>query len=225
METSQRAQRSDGLRHGAVGMWDLVFFVVAAAAPLSVMSGVSPLAIGFGGVTAPGGYLTGGIVMAIFAVGFIPALGVFAHDTLDSLFGLDLPWGLWAVIGGAVVAALGYLNVTLSAKVLGLLLGLEVLILLVFAVPVLLQGRRRGLELRLLQPGRYVRPRRRRSLRPVVRRVPRIRVDRDLQRGGARSHANGRTARRTSRSPRRAPIRRTCSSPQPRTGSAHPRAT
>ncbi|UYM03485.1 APC family permease [Solicola gregarius] len=190
MDTNQQTTQTEGLRHGAVGMWDLVFFVVAAAAPLSVMSGVSPLAIGFGGVQAPGGYLTGGIVMAVFAVGFttmsryvpnagafyayigqglgrtvgvgaafvalvsyvsiaisfIPALGVFAHDTFDSLFGIDLPWGVWAVIGGVLVAALGYLNVTLSAKVLGLLLGLEVLILLVFAVPVLLQGGEEGLS-------------------------------------------------------------------------------
>lgn len=190
MNTNQPTQRAEGLRHGAVGMWDLVFFVVAAAAPLSVMSGVSPLAIGFGGVQAPGGYLTGGIVMAIFAVGFttmsryvpnagafyayigqglgrsvgvgaafvalvsyisiaisfIPALGVFAHDTFDSLFGLDAHWGLWAIIGGAIVACLGYLNVTLSAKVLGVLLGLEVLILLVFALPVLVQGGAEGLS-------------------------------------------------------------------------------
>ena len=188
--TSKQEESKEGLRHGAVGMWDLVFFVVAAAAPLSVMSGVSPLAIQFGEVHAPGGYLTGGIVMAIFAVGFttmsrfvpnagafyayigqglgrtvgvgaafvalvsyisiaisfIPALGVFAHDTFDSLFGLDVPWGVWSVIGGVIVAALGYLNVTLSAKVLGVLLGLEVLILLIFALPVLVQGGEEGLS-------------------------------------------------------------------------------
>lgn len=186
-----RQRDGEGLRHGAVGAWDLVFFVVAAAAPLSVMSGVSPLAIQFGGVTAPGGYLLGGVVMAIFAVGFttmssyvpnagafyayigqgfgrvvgvgaafvalvsyvsiaisfIPALGVFAHDTFDALFGIDLPWGAWAALGGVVVALLGYLNVTLSAKVLGVLLGLEVLILVVFAVPVLVQGGAEGLSL------------------------------------------------------------------------------
>src|SRR5215217_7639833 len=67
----ERAAGSAGrLAGGSVGMWDLVFFVVAAAAPLSVMSGVAPLAIQFGGIGAPGGYLLAGIVFLIFAIGF-----------------------------------------------------------------------------------------------------------------------------------------------------------
>ncbi|ADB53148.1 APC family permease [Conexibacter woesei] len=178
------------LRSGTVGMWDLVFFVVAAAAPLSVMSGVSPLAIQFGGLGAPGGYLVAGIVMAVFAIGFtamsryvrnagafyayiskgfgrtvgvgaafvavlsyvaitigfVPALGVFAHDTFASVFGIDLPWTVWALLGLVIVAWLGYHQIALSAKILGVLLILEVVVLLVLAVPVLLSGGEHGLS-------------------------------------------------------------------------------
>ena len=40
------------LEHGALGTGSIVFFVVAAAAPLTVMAGIAPLAIMIGG-TAP----------------------------------------------------------------------------------------------------------------------------------------------------------------------------
>jgi hypothetical protein len=45
------------LQRNAVGVSDLVFFVVAAAAPLTVMAGVAPIAIGRGGIGAPGAYV------------------------------------------------------------------------------------------------------------------------------------------------------------------------
>jgi amino acid transporter len=47
-----------------------VFFVLSAAAPLTVMVGFAALAFMFGGVIAPMGYLIAGIVFAVFAVGF-----------------------------------------------------------------------------------------------------------------------------------------------------------
>lgn len=46
------AERPGRLTTNAVGRADLVFFVVAAAAPLTVMAGVAPLAISLGGVGA-----------------------------------------------------------------------------------------------------------------------------------------------------------------------------
>ena len=57
-----------GLASGTLGTSSVAFFVVAAAAPLLVMAGVAPLAIGFGGVGAPSGYLIAGVTLAIFAV-------------------------------------------------------------------------------------------------------------------------------------------------------------
>lgn len=184
------ATTSGGLRRGTIGTWDLVFFVVAAAAPLTVMSGVAPLAIGTGGTGAPGGYLVAGVVMLVFAIGFtamsrhvpnagafyayiakglgrpagvgaslvalfsynaigiglLAAFGTFAHTTFDDLVGLDLPWWLWAAVGQLVVGWLGYRQITLSAKVLGVFLLLEVLILVVLAVPVIVGGGQEGLS-------------------------------------------------------------------------------
>ncbi|GAA3737686.1 amino acid transporter [Spinactinospora alkalitolerans] len=176
--------QGDGLGRGAIGTGDLVFFVVAAAAPLTVMAGVAPLAISIGGVAAPSGYLLAGVLLLLFAVGFtamsrhirnagafyayvgrglgrragtgaalvalvsynlieiglLAAFAFFTSQTLDSLFGVAIPWQVWALVGLTAIGLLGYLKVTLSAKVLGVALALEVAILLVFEVALIAGG-------------------------------------------------------------------------------------
>ncbi|AXI80415.1 APC family permease [Peterkaempfera bronchialis] len=177
------------LERGVLGVGDIVFFVVAAAAPLTVMAGVAPFAISFGGVGAPAAYLATGVVLAVFALGFTAmtahirnagafyayvtrglgrpaglgaallavfsynaiqigmfgAFGYFAKVTMDDLFGLDLPWPVWALIGVAAVWFLGYRSINLGAKVLGALLIAETGILAVLAVAVLAKGGAHGL--------------------------------------------------------------------------------
>ncbi|MFF7243561.1 APC family permease [Embleya sp. NPDC008237] len=169
------------LAKSAIGTADLVFFVVAAAAPLTAMAGVAPAAIGMGGMAAPLGYVLSGVLLALFATGFtamsryvrnagafyayiarglgkavgvgaayvavvsynlieiglVSCFGYFASTGVADLTGLDLPWWLWALGCVAGVAGLGWLRVTLSAKVLGIALALEVLVLLVLEIGVL----------------------------------------------------------------------------------------
>ncbi|RBL80904.1 amino acid transporter, partial [Streptomyces cavourensis] len=55
------------LRRGTLGTADIAFFVVSAAAPLTVMAGVAPIALLLGGIGAPVGYLVAGVTLAIFA--------------------------------------------------------------------------------------------------------------------------------------------------------------
>ncbi|GHE52845.1 APC family permease [Streptomyces vinaceus] len=62
--------RPPALRRAALGTADISFFVVSAAAPLTVMAGVAPVAILLGGIGAPAGYLLAGLTLAVFAVGF-----------------------------------------------------------------------------------------------------------------------------------------------------------
>ncbi|MEU5768863.1 APC family permease [Streptomyces asoensis] len=95
------------LRPGSLGTADIAFFVVSAAAPLTVMAGVAPLAILLGGIGAPAGYLIAGITLAVFAVGFttmsrhVRSGGAFyAYITR----GLGRPVG----IGAALLALIGY---------------------------------------------------------------------------------------------------------------------
>ncbi|MFE0426891.1 APC family permease [Streptomyces sp. NPDC058953] len=170
-----------GLAQGRIGTSDLVFFVVAAAAPLTVLAGVAPFAIGIGGPGTPLGYLVAGILLVLFAAGFTAmsrhvrnagafyayvarglgrtlgvgtaylatlsynliapgvaaGFGYFASTTIEDLTGAEVPWWPLATLCVLGVGVLGWLRVTLSAKVLGIALVLEVLVLLVMEVGIL----------------------------------------------------------------------------------------
>ncbi|MGC0417473.1 APC family permease [Embleya sp. AB8] len=187
------------LERGAIGTGDLVFFVVAAAAPLTVMAGVAPVSIGMAGRAAPLGYLISGLLLVVFATGFtamsryvrnagafyayigrgvgrpagvgsayvallsynaigvglLAAFGFFTANGFADLTGTHVDWWVWSLLGLIAVGVLGYLKVTLSAKVLGVVLVLEVLILLVFEVGVVAKGGGpNGLEFGVLSPAR-----------------------------------------------------------------------
>lgn len=64
---------TDGERlHGKLGPVGVVFMVVAAAAPLTVIGGNMPLAMGLGnGAGAPVGFLIAALVLLVFSVGFV----------------------------------------------------------------------------------------------------------------------------------------------------------
>ncbi|MEU2776677.1 APC family permease [Streptomyces sp. NPDC007162] len=95
------------LRSGSLGTADIAFFVISAAAPLTVMAGVAPLAVLLGGIGAPAGYLIAGITLAVFAVGFTT---MSRHIRNGGAFyayitrGLGRPVG----IGAALLALIGY---------------------------------------------------------------------------------------------------------------------
>jgi len=76
-----------------------------------------------------------GIQLAVF--GFF---GAVAAGQFDAELGIDLSWWVWALFAWAVVLVLSVLQVDIGAKVLGLLMIVEVLSLGLVAVVVLLQG-------------------------------------------------------------------------------------
>src|ERR1700733_12647641 len=52
-------------------MWQIVFFVIAAAAPLTGMLGIIPVAIRLGnGAGVPGAFVAAGLILLIFSVGY-----------------------------------------------------------------------------------------------------------------------------------------------------------
>ncbi|CAL9339489.1 hypothetical protein SUDANB58_00236 [Streptomyces sp. enrichment culture] len=95
------------LRTGALGTADIAFFVVSAAAPLTVMAGVAPLAILLGGVGAPVGYLLAGVTLAVFAVGFTT---MSRHVRGGGAFYAYITRGLGPAVGmgAALLALIGY---------------------------------------------------------------------------------------------------------------------
>lgn len=107
------------LKKAALGTWGVVFLVISAAAPLSVLAGIGPLAVLIGGVSAPLVYGVAGVVLAIFAIGFLfmarnlkPMGGFYTYISvgLGKVVGLAagfLAWasynllqiGLWGLFG------------------------------------------------------------------------------------------------------------------------------
>lgn len=102
------------LHAGRLGVIGIVFFVIAAAAPLVGMTGALPAAIVLGnGAAAPGAYLLAGLTLLLFSVGY----AAMSHRVTNSgaffaYIGRGL--GLKMGIGSAFTSLLAYLAIHLS---------------------------------------------------------------------------------------------------------------
>ncbi|MEU8762959.1 APC family permease [Streptomyces sp. NPDC048659] len=105
--SSRTPDEPPGLRTGTLSTADISFFVVSAAAPLTVMAGVAPIALGLGGIGAPAGYLLAGITLAVFAVGFTT---MSRHVRGGGAFYAYIARGLGKPVGiaAALIAMVGY---------------------------------------------------------------------------------------------------------------------
>lgn len=157
----------------------LVFMIIAASAPLTVLAGGVPTSFGVSGLLGvPIGYVVLGLILMIFAVGYgamstrvhnagafyayiteglgsrqgiaaailalvsynmmqIGLYGLFGFalgSLLTQVLGVSVPWWLAGLLGWLVVGVLGVNSVDLSAKVLGVLVALEFLVVLVVSV-------------------------------------------------------------------------------------------
>ncbi|WP_321902926.1 APC family permease [Paraburkholderia tropica] len=91
-----------------LGLWQIVFLVISAAAPLTGMLGAVPPAISLGnGAGIPGAFVIAGVVLLVFSVGFasmsrhiVRAGAFYAYITA----GFGRPLGM----AGALVALLSY---------------------------------------------------------------------------------------------------------------------
>ncbi|MCU1506373.1 MAG: family permease [Microbacteriaceae bacterium] len=102
------------LRRGRLGVIGIVFFVVAAAAPLVGMTGAVPVAILLGnGAAAPGAYLVVGITLLLFSVGYAAmSQRVTNAGAFFAYVGRGL--GRHAGIASAFVSILAYVAVQLA---------------------------------------------------------------------------------------------------------------
>ncbi len=187
---------------GSLGVGSIVFMVVAAAAPLTVIAGTVPIGIAFGnGAGYPLTYVICCAILLLFAVGFttmsrhVPnAGGFYAYigrglgrssglgaaflavlsytavlvavygyigaalgDLVSSHVDLSLPWWAWTALVLAGVSVLGYRQIDLSSKVLGVLLVAEVAVVVVIDVFVLARGGGHdGLSTGLIHPATVV---------------------------------------------------------------------
>lgn len=114
MTVTQQPETESGLRKRRLGVFGIVFFVVAAAAPLVGMTGAVPVAIGLGnGAAAPGAYLAVGIVLLLFGVGYAAmSQRVTNAGAFFAYVGRGL--GRNAGIASAFVSLVAYLAVQLA---------------------------------------------------------------------------------------------------------------
>ncbi|WP_157000417.1 APC family permease [Leucobacter komagatae] len=168
-----------------LGVSGIVFMVIAAAAPITVVAANFPLIISVSGsVGAPTMILVATAILLLFSVGYawmtprVPDAGAFysyVHrglgrraglgtasiamlsyvlltvsmtcylgvqtvNLLDRSFGFAPPWWIVSAVMLVIVGLLGYRDIELSAKVLGVVLVLEVIAVLAIDLGVLFSG-------------------------------------------------------------------------------------
>jgi len=108
------SEQSSTLRKGRLGVFGIVFFVVAASAPLVGMTGAVPVAMLLGnGIAAPGAYLAAGITLLIFSVGYA---AMSHHVTNAGAFFAFVGKGLGirAGVSASYASLIGYLTIQLA---------------------------------------------------------------------------------------------------------------
>lgn len=98
---------------------------------------VTYIARGFNNRAGAATALVALMLYCVITCGIYGVYGVFAHQTAIDRLGVHLSWQVWALGTVVVVAVLAYRRVELSARVLGLFMAAEVLVLVVLDVAII----------------------------------------------------------------------------------------
>ncbi|MGX9901250.1 hypothetical protein ACW0JT_17830 [Arthrobacter sp. SA17] len=115
------------LKKGSIGVLGILFFVLSAQAPLTGIAGASGLTVLLGnGAGAPGAYLAVGVVIIIFAVGFIAmsrrikangAFYAYVSAGLGRYTGAGAAWLALLAYGSVQACMYGLYGASLSALI------------------------------------------------------------------------------------------------------------
>lgn len=178
-DSASHQPTTTGLNSRRIGTLALVFMIIAASAPLTVVAGGVPSNFAVTGLLGiPLSFVVLGIILVLFAIGYaamsqhvhnagaffayiskglgkpvgmgaaltalvaynamqIGIAGMFGFvfsSFLDSLFGLQMSWWVCALIAWVIVGFMGISRVDFSAKVLGIIVGTEFLVVIVFDI-------------------------------------------------------------------------------------------
>ncbi|MEZ2388381.1 APC family permease [bacterium RCC_150] len=115
-----------GLKKNAIGTRDIVFMLVSAAAPLTIVVGIAPLALAVGGVGAPSIYLAAALGLGLFAIGFMALTrhvqsysGFYGYisKTLGRVVGLGSGLTAWMSYNGLQIGLYGLLGIQANLAV------------------------------------------------------------------------------------------------------------
>ena len=105
---------STSLRKGKLGVFGIVFFVVAASAPLVGMTGAVPVAMVLGnGAATPGAYLAAGLSLLIFSIGYA-AMSHHVTNTGGFFAFVGRGLGVKAGVATSYVSLVGYITIQLA---------------------------------------------------------------------------------------------------------------
>jgi amino acid transporter len=107
------------------------------------------------GLGRPLGLSVGFTVLAAYSMisaAIVGGFGYYGSALLDQHFGVSVPWYVVCVVGLLTMFAISYFRVTFTARILAVLLALEVLIVLVVALATVFAGGTEGQQLGSLSP-------------------------------------------------------------------------
>lgn len=108
------SEQDTQLKKGRLGVLGIVFFVVAASAPLVGMTGAVPVAMLAGnGAAAPGAYLAVGLVLLLFSVGYA-AMSNRVTNTGAFFAFVGRGLGTNAGVASAFASLVGYITIQLA---------------------------------------------------------------------------------------------------------------
>lgn len=89
----------------------------------------------------------------MLAVALAAYIGVATSDAITHFGGPTTPWWLWTAAWVLITGVLGYRDIELSAKVLGVVLIIEILVVVVIDAAILARGGEAGITTSALNPG------------------------------------------------------------------------
>jgi amino acid transporter len=82
----------------------------------------------------------------VFQIAIWGTFGFFCNILTADYFGFELPWIVWVLAGIAAMGILGFFDIDVSAKVLGVAVVLEITMILVMNFAIVIQGGAHGLS-------------------------------------------------------------------------------
>lgn len=94
---------------------------------------------GLGGVAGGAAAFVALLAYNTMQIGLYGLFGAVAAGTFGS-FGANAPWWVWSLIAWAIVAVFGYRQIDLSAKVLGVLVAIEYIVVVILDLVIIAKG-------------------------------------------------------------------------------------
>ncbi|MBE7191115.1 APC family permease [Gordonia polyisoprenivorans] len=113
------------------------------------------ISVGLGKTLGVGGAYLASISYMLITVGIYTFSGVSISAAVEHMDGPSIPWWVCTAAGWIVITVLGHFQIELSARVLGTVMVLEVILVAVFNVFVLAKGGAQGLSAEPLNPTKF----------------------------------------------------------------------